>query len=175
MKKKTIKKLAKLIHQEVSNYERELRPTAMKYSDEFSSKGDWCDYDSEVSDKFRKMILNLSNYKNNISINIDDYRISVSTGDIKSVKNYSKKNNSSNSYSDEDYVEMSLVKDLGFSISYSFRKSYYKDKNLFNELQPILIQKLREINADNFNQIWTDLMKDSGILRDNNLDEIFNG
>ncbi len=172
MKKKTIKKLAKLIHEEVRNYERELRPVKMKYSDEISSKGDWCEYDSEVSEKFKKMVLNLANYKNNITINVDSDRVSISTGDIKNIKN---KRNSNTLYGDDDFVEMSLMKDLGFSISYSYKRSNYKDKKLFDELQPILVQKLKEINAENFNDIWTELMKESGILRDNNLDEIFNG
>ena len=71
---------------------------------------------------------------------------------------------------------MSLVKGLGFTINYGYKvRSNYKDEKLFDELRPILIQKLKEINADNFNEIWTDLMRGSGILRDSNLDDIFNG
>lgn len=86
------------------------------------------------------------------------------------------KRNSNNLYSDDNYVEMSLVKNLGFSINYGYRlRSNYKDENLFDELQPILTQKLKEINADNFNEIWTDLLKESGSLRDNHLEEIYNG
>lgn len=170
MKNKKLKKIAKFIHEEVRSYER---PSKMKIQEEISS-GDWSEYDPEVSEKFKKMVLNLANYKNNININIDNHRISISTGDIKSVKTPTKRN-SNTLYSDDNYVEMSLIKDLGFSINYSYKKSNYKDEKLFDELQPILIQKLKEINADNFNEIWTELMKDSGILRDNNLDEIFNG
>lgn len=171
MKNKKLKKLAKLFHEEVRNYEK-LRP--MKMSEEISS-GDWSEYDTEVSEKFKKMIINLANYKNNIDINIDGNRIRISTGDIKSVK-IPVKRNSNTLYNDDNYVEMSLVKNLGFSINYGYRlRSNYKDENLFDELQPILVQKLKEINAENFNEIWTDLMKESGILRDNNLDEIFNG
>jgi hypothetical protein len=172
MKKKKLKKLAKFIHEEVRNYDR---PTKMKIQEDISSRGEWCEYDSEVSEKFKKMILNLSNYKNNININIDSDKISINTNDIKSVKNPVRKN-SNTLYNDDNYVEMSLIKNLGFSINYGYNlRSNYKDKNLFDEIQPILVQKLREINANNFNEIWTDLMKESGILRDSNLDEIFNG
>lgn len=171
MKDKKLKKLAKHIHQEIRNYER---PIKMKIQEE-ASNGDWSEYDSEVSEKFKKMVLNLVNYKNNININVDSQRISISTGDITKVKTPIKKN-SNTLYSDDNYVEMSLVKNLGFSVNYGFRlKSNYKDENLFDELQPILVQKLKEINADNFNEIWSELMRESGILRDNNLDEIFNG
>jgi len=171
MKSKKLKKLAKFIHEEVRNYER---PSKMKIQEEISN-GDWSEYDNEVSEKFKKMVLNLANYRNNININIDDNRVSISTGDITKVKTPIKRN-SNTLYSDDNYVEMSLIKNMGFTINYGYRlRSNYKDENLFDELKPILVQKLKEINAENFNEIWTDLMKESGILRDNNLNEIFNG
>ena len=172
MKSKKIKKMAKLIHEEFRNCEKESRP--MQLVEEISN-GDWSEYDPEVSEKFKKMILNLSTYKNNININIDSHRININTGDITTVKK-SIKRNSNTIYSDDTYVEMSLHKDLGFSINYGYKlRTNYKDKKLFNELQPILVQRLKEINADNFNEIWTDLMKESGVLRDSNLDDILNG
>jgi hypothetical protein len=172
MKSKKIKKMAKLIHEEFRNYERESGPTKMS---EKISGGDWSEYDSEVSEKFKKMILNLATYKNNININVDDSRISVSVGDITKVKTPIKRS-SNVLYSEENYVEMSLHKGLGFSINYGYKlRTNYKDEKLFDELKPILIQKLKEINADNFNEIWTELMRESGVLRDNNLDNILNG
>jgi len=121
------------------------------------------------------MILNLATYKNNINISVDNSRISVSVGDITTVKR-SIKRSSNTLYSEDNYVEMSLHKDLGFSVNYGYKlKSNYKDKKLFDELQPILTQKLKQINSDNFNEIWTELMRESGVLRDNNLDDILNG
>ena len=121
------------------------------------------------------MVLNLSNYKNNINININTDRISISTNDITLVKVSTKKSQNT-LYNEEDFVEMSLTKNFGFSVNYGYRlRSNYKDEKLFDELKPILVQKLKEINADNFNEVWTKLMKESGILRDSNLDEIFNG
>jgi len=172
MKSKKIKKMAKLIHEEFRNYERKSRPTKMV---EEISGGDWSEYDSEISEKFKKMILNLATYKNNININVDDSRISVSVGDITKVKTPIKRS-SNVLYSEENYVEMSLHKGLGFNINYGYKlRTNYKDEKLFDELKPILIQKLKEINADNFNEIWTELMRESGVLRDNNLDDILNG
>jgi hypothetical protein len=172
MKSKKLKKLAKLFHKEIRNYQRESKP--MKMSEEISG-GSWSEYDPEVSEKFKKMVLNLATYKNNININVDDGRISINVGDITKVKTPIKRNPNA-LYSEENYVEMSLHKGLGFSINYGYKlRSNYKDKKLFDELQPILIQKLKEINADNFNEIWTELMRESGVLRDNNLDDILNG
>lgn len=172
MKSKKLKKLAKLFHEEVRNYERESRP--MKMVEEISG-GDWSEYDPEVSEKFKKMVLNLATYKNNININVDGNRVSISVGDITSVKTPIKRNSNA-IYNEDNYVEMSLHKSLGFSINYGYRlRSNYKDEKLFDEIQPILVQRLKEINADNFNEIWTELMRESGVLRDNNLDDILNG
>lgn len=172
MKSKKMKKIVKLFHEEFRNYEKESRP--MKMSEEVSN-GDWSEYDPEVSEKFKKMVLSFSNYKNNIHISIDSNRVSISTNDITTVKKNIKKS-SNTLYSDENYVEMSLHKDLGFCINYAYKlRTNYKDKKLFDEIQPILTKRLKEINADNFNEIWSDLMKESGVLRDNNLDDILNG
>jgi hypothetical protein len=171
MKSKKIKKIAKLIHEEFINQERKSR---VPKSEEVSN-GDWSEYDSEVSDKFKKMVLNLSNYKNNINISIDSNRLSISTGDITNVK-MPMKRSSAPLYNDDHYVEMSLVKNLGFSVNYGYKvRSNYKDEKLFDELKPILVQKLKEINSDNFNDIWSELMRDSGILRDSNLNDILDG
>jgi predicted metalloprotease len=38
----------------------------------------------------------------------------------------------------------------------------------------MVMNKVREINADNFNSIWEVISKESGILRDSNLDDILN-
>lgn len=139
------------------------------------SNGDWSEYDPEVSEKFKKMVLNLANYKNNININIDSNRVSISTADISNIKKIMKRS-SNTLYNEDNYVEMSLHKGLGFSINYGYKlRTNYKDEKLFDEIQPILVQRLKEINADNFNEIWTELMRESGVLRDNNLDDILNG
>ena len=46
------------------------------------------------------------------------------------------------------------------------------DTKIFDELLPLLTEKLAQINSDNFKEIWTDIMKESGLIRDNNIDEL---
>ena len=46
---------------------------------------------------------------------------------------------------------------------------------MYSDVVDEIKDKLKQINADNFNEIWSGIMKDSGLMRDNNLDEIFNG
>ncbi len=165
MKAKNLKKLTKLICEEMRKNDSCSYPVKAEYS------GDWSEYNLEISNKFKKMILNLADCGSNVHISIDERRIIINTSDITTVK---KVNNNKNRLSNDDnYVEMILFKDLGFTINYGYRiKSNYKDENLYDELLPILSQKLKEISETNFNNIWDQLMKDSGFLRESNLDDI---
>jgi hypothetical protein len=44
---------------------------------------------------------------------------------------------------------------------------------MFNELIDITTKRVMEINRENFSDIWDRVMKDSGIIRDNNLEQLF--
>ena len=161
MKAKNLKKLTKLICEEMNRNDSLVKS---EYS------GDWSEYNLEISNKFKKMILNLADCGSNVHISIDERRIIINTSDITTVKKVNNKNRLCN---DDNYVEMILFKNLGFTINYGYRiKSNYRDENLYDELLPILSQKLKEISETNFNNIWDQLMKDSGFLRDSNLDDI---
>ena len=176
MKSKKIKKIAKLIREEIKD--ETPRPTkirsSIKEAENRISTDNWSEYDPEVSEKFKKMILNLVNYSNNINLNINSDNITISISDIKYVK--SQKNlkvNAPVNYTEDNFTEMSLIRNAGFIINYGYRlKSNYKDEKLFDELHPIISKRLKEINAENFNEVWCILMRESGIMRDNNLDEI---
>jgi hypothetical protein len=43
---------------------------------------------------------------------------------------------------------------------------------MFKDLSPAIRERLKEINFENFDDIWNDVMKKSGVIRDNNLDEL---
>ena len=168
MKKKKLNKIAKLIFKEIKNFEQQ--PKKLRIKEELQRGIDWATYDQSVSDKFTKMILLLTNYPN-INLNIDDERIHLSTGDITLIKKSSSKINQT--YSEETHLELSIIKNIGFTINLGYKlRSNYKDEQLFTKLKPILTEKLQQINKDNFHDIWNELMKESGIIRDNNLDEI---
>lgn len=165
MKEKKLKKIAKLISNQLHTIEAPIREVEYR-----------AEYDSEVSDKLKKFILNVLQYKENLSMNISEKHFSISTNDIKNIK----KSNTSNSYSngkiysgsDENYLEI-FVDDKGFYLNYGYRKrSRYSDDEIFNELLPLVKQRNKEINSENFNEIWEEVMIESGIMRDNNLDEL---
>jgi hypothetical protein len=164
MKKKNIKKIVSLITNEIRNEISNNYPVKSS-EEEYRSE-----YDPEVSEKFRKLVLNIIQYKENIIINIIDNRFSVSTNDVNVIKNsYIPK---SKNYNEDDYLEI-MVDEKGFYINLGYRKrSRYADDKMFKDLSPAIRERLKEINFENFDDIWNDVMKKSGVIRDNNLDEL---
>ena len=75
--------------------------------------------------------------------------------------------------SGEEQLSIYIFKDKCFSITQGYSKqTKYTDVNMYNELIDIVKDKVKEINANNFNTIWENISRESGILRDSNLDEI---
>ena len=133
---------------------------------------DWSEYDKEVSDKFKKMFLNLISNRENIRLEMNDNLISVSTDDLTSLKKAHKKITLS---SDENYLRLDVTKQ-GFQINRGYRqRTNFKDENIYDELIEDVKESQKKYNSEVFNQVWTEIMKDSGIVRDHNLDELFNG
>ena len=164
MKKKDLKKIAKIITGEIRNYNSPMAEKVEEYT--------WCEYDSEVSSKFKKMILSLSNYKNNLRFDVSDSRISISTEDLTLIK--SGKLNPNQSFNEENYLRIEVTNE-GFSINHGYNKrSFYKDDNMYNDLIDDIKDITKKINSDNFLEIWDDVMKESGVIRDSNLDDLLN-
>lgn len=160
MKENKLKKIAKLISKQLNTIEAPLREVEYR-----------AEYDSEVSDKLKKFILNVLQYKENLSINISEKHFAISTNDIKNIKK-SNSNHNGKLCSDDNYLEI-FVDEKGFYLNYGYRKrSRYTDDEIFNELLPLVKQRNKEINSENFNEIWEEVMIESGIMRDNNLDEL---
>jgi hypothetical protein len=120
--------------------------------------------------RFKKMITQLIDYSDNLRINIEPEVISISVSDINQLKS---KSSSKNLNSDDDYLEVSIIKNIGFSVVRGYNKrSHYKDTNIFDDLESLIKERLKVINKENFSDIWNTIMVDSGLIRDNNLLDI---
>ena len=165
MKEKKFKKIAEEVAKLISNQLIEKPTTTM--IEEYRAE-----YDSEVSDKMKKFILNVIKYKENLNISISEEYINIATSDIKKIKKSNSQNIGKYPGSDDNYLEIS-IDEKGFYLNYGYRKrSRYTDEKIFNELLPLVKQRNKEINSENFNEIWEEVMIESGIMRDNNLDEL---
>jgi len=161
MKKKKLKKIAKYIHEIVS------APKAIPVEDKIR----YIPFDLEVSNKTKKLVLDLMEYPDGVNVNFSEDTISLASSDITQIK---KKIKSSNTvYNDDNYLEIHIEKNKGFTINLSYRKrTNYEDKNIYKDLIDIVRSKVIEINRQNFIDIWDKVMIESGIARDNNLEEL---
>ena len=69
MKKKKIKKIAKLIFTEVNSLQKEGAP--------IRERVDYVPYDSDVSEKTKNLILKLIDYNDNVSINFSSESFNI--------------------------------------------------------------------------------------------------
>lgn len=163
MKKKKIKKLAKLILKEVQSLK--------KYETKIRERVDYAPFDKEVSDKTKNLILQLIQYDENVKINLSEDSFNISTYDITAIKKPVQKNTPIN---EDNYLEIYVVKDEGFSINLAYAKrSHYEDEKIYNELFDVVSHRVIENSKVNFTEIWNRVVKESGIMRDNNLNDLF--
>lgn len=165
MKKKKIKKIAGLIAKHLEDY----RSRPVKESiEEF----EWSGYDEEVSKKFKIMVFNIIKYRENLNLRIHDDQISITSEDIVAIKGKKRLNAV---YSEENFLRIDICK-KGFHINKGYlKRSSFLDDKIFDEILPFVIESQKTHNSENFTSVWNDIMKDSGIARDNNLDQLFNG
>jgi hypothetical protein len=178
MKKKKINKIIKKvvltstpILLDIIKKEREVERDSYSPKSSERDTGDWLEYDIDNSDKFNEMITNLLNYKEGLNIRIYNNSISINTDDIKNVKTTS--TNSRKMVSDDNRLEIEIIKSTGFTINQGYiKRTGCKDENMFDTLLPSVKKVMLDINRENFNYIWNEIMIESGIMRDINLQKL---
>jgi hypothetical protein len=178
MKKKDLKKIGDIVALNMKDVlTQQMNYEKVDKAEDYKTSA----YDETVSNKFKKLVLNLLDYSETLNININDNSITISASDIKNIKRgYNTNSNVGNLgmgslKSDEsNYLEISINKERFVMSKGYYNRTCYKDPSMYDYFQPILSKKLQEINASNFNTVWDDIMKDSGMIRDNNLLELFN-
>lgn len=163
MKKKKLKKLAKLIFDEVNLLQKGQTPVRERV--------DYVPYDKEVSEKTKNLILELMKYGDNVRINISEDSFNISTNDITTIKKPVQPNTLSN---EDNYLDIYVCKGEGFSINLAYSKrTHYEDKDMYSQLFEVVSKRVMENNKENFTEIWDRVVKESGIIRDNNLNKLF--
>lgn len=175
MKKKDLKKIGDIVALNMKDVlTQQMNYEKVDKAEDYKTSA----YDESVSNKFKKLVLNLLDYSETLNISINENSINISANDIKSIKR-GHNNNSNNQASmkvidESNYLEISINKERFIMSKGYYNRACYKDPSMYEYFEPILSKKLQEINATNFNTVWDDIMKDSGMIRDNNLLELFN-
>lgn len=168
-----IKKIKKILKRECNNViEKMNSPKGVITNDSKGFLFVGSEYNEAVSNKFKKMIKSIMKF-DNISINMRNDSINIYTNDIKTIKKASTLN-SNTVNSTNDYLEINIVKDGGFTINYKNYSLSFKDTHIYYEIFDESKEKFNTISCQIFHNMYNDFVKESGLLRDNNLEEIFN-
>ncbi len=175
MKKKDLKKIENTVSISIRNILEQQSYGKVDKSEDYKTSN----YDETVSNKFKKLVLNLLDYSETLNININENNITVSANDVKRIKNGNAPTSGASNLGmkslvdENNYLEISITKERFIMAKGYNNRTCYKDPSMYEYFLPILSKKLQEINAANFNNVWDDIMKDSGMIRDNNLLELF--
>jgi hypothetical protein len=175
MKRKKIEKLADIISEKLKD---ELYNGTTKAAEDYITKAAE-DYttkaDSETFNKFEKIVNNLLNY--DVSVNIDGGYLGIYIHDIKSIKTQSliEKPTSvgkSGKIDEEDRLEISINKNrFTINIGYNQRSSFLYE-GVYDHFYEKFVKYLDNKNNKNFSETYNVLMKESGLLRDENLENL---
>jgi hypothetical protein len=165
MKNKKIKKLKKIA--EIISAQMAVEKFRIRKDEE---KIDYYKYDADVSKKTEELILGLLPHNDGVHISFVDKEFRVSVQDITSIKK--QQQNTSPKYSDENYLEI-IVNKSGFSINFSYSKrTNYIDNQMFDKLIGPVKNRVKEVNRENFVEIWHKVMHESGLIRNTNLEQL---
>jgi hypothetical protein len=158
MKKKKLSKLAI----KISNILRE--PIMEVKSDISFNEYMFSECGDDIKKKIRNMIFRLIGLRDQLSISISEKLISITSDRLKSPTN------SKNVYS--DYFSIEIIKDVGYIMNYKEKRLAYKDILIYDDLIEQIKITFSKLNDINFNEMYNDVMIDSGLVRDSNLDDL---
>ena len=158
MKKKELKKIAGYITDNI------MKATTPKkgYEEELV-----LDCSEETFMKFEKLVNHLLNY--DVRIEVSKEYLSLFSSSYKEVK----KSKSQRPHSEDENIEISISKDyLSMNIGYQ-KRSKFKKEGVYNHFYEKFIKTLETKNNNNFIDAYNLVMKESGLLRDENLENLF--
>lgn len=187
--KKISKKLSEKLTSMVQNSVKEAYYNQSVGKSEYTNNSHWCEYNEEISNKIKSLILNIVKYRDNSNINISlkENNIFISIGNVSNIKNtVSNINNGTitisasqpmsrtkaTSSSPESYLEINLLKEKGFIFNYNYNQVYFNDNKIYDSLYEIIISKYNELSSYKFNTSYKEILDISGLNREYNLENL---
>jgi predicted RNase H-like nuclease (RuvC/YqgF family) len=159
MKKKNLYKLIKKAISEANNERYPKDTTEERQNDALFS-----DPSEESKIKVRNLIIRLSSRRDELEYNINENTINI----------YKYQENVPTNKSN-NYFNIQIIKEVGFIINFNERRILMKDPTLYTEMKEEIKKISDGINQDNFIQLYNAVMKESGLNRESNLDELLTG
>jgi hypothetical protein len=117
----------------------------------------------EIKKKTRNMIFRLLKLRDTLNMSVDKDHIYISS------ENGFNLNYNSNS---SDYLSLDIMKDIGYLLHWKDKKFAFKDENLYYEVLEKSKKVFKELNDSNFEELYSLILKESGLSRDSNLDDL---
>jgi hypothetical protein len=172
------KKLKKIFEKSLNDFKNKVdrnksKSEKVKYSIEPAAHNQFNDYmfsesDDNTKEKTRNMIFRLLKLRDNLSINIHEKSINISSdyGLKKSNLNYNQ------SYNSSEYFSLEIIKETGYILTYKDKRVAFKDTTLYDDTVSKVTEIFKELNTDNFTDLYNDIMVESGLARESNLDDL---
>ena len=120
--------------------------------------------DEEVKKKTRNLIIRLLEHRDEIQFNCSETSMNLHSEIHKSTSTSNKFNTS--------YFHLEIIKGVGFIFNCNEKKILLKDELLYDDIKPKIKDIFGKINLNNFDKMYLSIMKDTGMARESNLDEL---
>jgi hypothetical protein len=178
MKKKKLKKILEksLIDFKNKVDKNKVKSEKLKYASLEPSHNQFNDYmfsnsDEIVKEKTRNMIFRLLKLRDNLQINIHEKSINISS-DYGLKKSNANVINYNQSYNSVDYFNLEIIKETGYILTYKDKRVAFKDEILYDDTVSKVTEIFKELNTDNFKELYNEVMVESGLARESNLDDL---
>jgi len=171
MKKKTLKKI---IENSISNSLNYRNDKYDKY-EVIGEKNSYNDFiftnsNDETKKRSRNLIYRIISLRDKLNFNISDNSININS-ELSRLKNTNHKPSQTSIYSDE-YFSLEIIKNVGYLLSFNEQRLGFKDESLYDDTIDQIRTTFDQLNQENFLEIYSKIMKDSGLARNSNLDEL---
>lgn len=129
----------------------------------------------DIKNRSRNLINRLLQFRDKLSFSSSETTIRIRSNDISYKKSNSQSKSPSNKYvleSEIDEFSIEIIKDVGFMINYKSNRTAFNDKEIYNDVIDEMKRSFKELNIKNFNNLYTEIMKDTGLARESNLDDL---
>jgi len=163
MNKKKLYKLIKKAVNDGNNQRYKLKDTPV--TEERINDALFSESTEESKTKIRNLITRLSHHRDELDYNINETTINISSSYQENFKNNKP----------SSHFNIQIIKGVGFIINFNESRILMKDITLYVEMKEQIKKVSDQVNQDNFTELYSAIMKDNGLTRESNLDDILNG
>jgi len=170
------KKLSKLIKKSILDGFRAGKPMTKKsgprpgkYSvpepgDSIMNEELFSESNEESKSKIRNLITRIAKYRDQLEYNINSNSINITTCNVLKT--------TGNKFDSNYYLNMQIIKGVGFILNFNEKRVLMKDLTLYDEMKEEIRKVSNNLNLENFTELYNVIMKENGLSRESNLDDI---